>query len=127
MTLTRTNGASWGVGDKFTSSQANGLDIMITNALDKRAGQTDSLASLVSCSGAGRVVDSYVAGANADSTYLLSGANSIINAAASFPGSPGIRVNSVPSGGPDESAVRHVRSCDCAGYRGKPPCRCHHD
>jgi hypothetical protein len=74
------NPFGFAVGDKMSSAQANGLDINDTYALDKRAGQTDTLASVISCSGSGRIVDSYAAGANANTTYLMSGANSIINA-----------------------------------------------
>lgn len=82
MTITRVNGASWGVGDKLTSAQMNGVDLNTTYALDKRAGQTDSLASVVSASGAGRLVGSYALGANADTTYLVSNANGTIHVTA---------------------------------------------
>jgi hypothetical protein len=79
MTIPSAFGAK-GVGDKLTSGDANALNADIQMALDKRAGQTDALASIVSCGGAGRIVDSYAVGADADTTYLLSGANSLINA-----------------------------------------------
>ena len=69
-----------GVGDKLTSGDANTLNADIQMALDKRSGQTDALASVVSCGGAGRIVDSYAFGLNADTTYLLSGGNTIIDA-----------------------------------------------
>ena len=72
-----------GIGDKLTSGDANTLNADIQMALDKRAGQTDALASIVSAGGAGRIVDSYAAAADVPSTtYLLSGGNSIINASA---------------------------------------------
>jgi hypothetical protein len=77
--ITRVNGAAWGVGEKLTSAQINQMDLNATYALDKRAGQTDALASIVSCGGAGRIVSSYASGPDADTTFLLSGANSIIN------------------------------------------------
>lgn len=73
MTLSRTNGAGWGVGDKLLSSQINGMDIMITNALDKRAGQTDALASLVSCSGGGRIIPQVLVGPDANTTLTMAG------------------------------------------------------
>ena len=56
MTISRVNGAAWAVGEKLTSAQANGLDLNGTYALDKRVSQTDTLQSIVSCSGAGRIV-----------------------------------------------------------------------
>lgn len=79
MTISRVNGSSWGVGDKLTSAQTNALDINTTSALDKRAGQTDTLQSIISCSGAGRIVPSYIAGADADTTYTLSSGVSVID------------------------------------------------
>ena len=82
MTILRTNAGGFNVGDKLTTAQANGIDTNVTNALDKRAGQTDTLACIVSSGGSGRIVDTYATGADAATTYLLSGANSIINAAA---------------------------------------------
>jgi hypothetical protein len=80
MTIPRVRPAGWGTHDLMSSGEANGLDLNPTYALDKRAGQTDALASVVACGGAGRIVDSYAVGADADTTYLLSGANSIIDA-----------------------------------------------
>lgn len=52
MSITRSKLGGWGVGEKLTSSQANALDINVTNALDKRTGQSDTLASTVSLTGA---------------------------------------------------------------------------
>jgi hypothetical protein len=72
--------ANFGTGGKLASGDVNTLNTNVQMALDKRAGQTDTLASIISCTGAGRVVDSYAAGADAATTYLISGANSIINA-----------------------------------------------
>ena len=82
MSVPRVNPPQWGVGDKLTAAQINQLDLNFTYALDKRAGQTDTLSSVVTASGAGRIIGTYAAGADANTTYLLSGANSIINAAA---------------------------------------------
>lgn len=78
MTISRVNGATWGVGDNLTSTQANGLDLNTTYALDKRAAQTDTLASVVSLSGSGRVIDTVVTGADADTTYVVDAANRVI-------------------------------------------------
>ncbi len=69
---------TWGVGDELTTSQINGIDDNTVAALDKRAGQTDTLASVVSCSGAGRIVPTFVTGADADHTYQADGGNSTI-------------------------------------------------
>lgn len=53
MTILRTNAAGWGVGDKLTSSQTNAVDVNVTNALDKRAAQTDTLSSTVTIASGG--------------------------------------------------------------------------
>src|SRR5262245_38739803 len=78
MSLSRTKSPDWGVGEKLTSAQANALDANVTNALDKRSGQTDTLQSVVSCSGAGRIVETTVTGADANTTYTAGGGNKII-------------------------------------------------
>lgn len=78
MSISRVKPANWGVGDKLTSAEQNQLDTNVTYAVDKRAGQTDTIESVVSCSGAGRLVPSVATGANANTTYLMSGANSVI-------------------------------------------------
>jgi hypothetical protein len=69
MSISRVYPATWGVGDKLTSSQMNQVDANVTNALDKRSGQTDTLQSVVTESGAGRLLPSVVTGADADTTY----------------------------------------------------------
>ncbi|KYF87777.1 hypothetical protein BE20_24850 [Sorangium cellulosum] len=51
MALTRTKNPDWGVNEKLTSAQINALDANVTNALDKRAGQTDTLASNIEVTG----------------------------------------------------------------------------
>jgi hypothetical protein len=51
MTISRANPPGWGVGDKVTSTQQNQVDINTTYALDKRAGQTDTLESDVEVTG----------------------------------------------------------------------------
>jgi hypothetical protein len=75
--------ATFGVGGKLASGDVNTLNTNVQMALDKRTGQTDALASIVSCGGAGRIVDSYAVGPDANTTFLLAGANSIINASGS--------------------------------------------
>ncbi len=47
MTLGRVKPAGWGTDETLTSAQATALDQTIVNALDKRSGQTDVLASSV--------------------------------------------------------------------------------
>jgi hypothetical protein len=79
VTILRVNGFGFGPGDKVTSGQFNQMDLNPTYALDKRAGQTDALASVVSCTGAGRIVGSYAAGADADTTYLIASGNSTVD------------------------------------------------
>ena len=61
MAITRVN-SSWGVNDKLTSAQANGIDTNTTFALDKRTGQTDTLQSVVTINSTGNVVSAVSAG-----------------------------------------------------------------
>ncbi len=68
MTISRVKPATWGIGDLLTSADMNAVDTNATLALDKRSGQTDTLASVVSCAGAGRVIPTFATGANADTT-----------------------------------------------------------
>lgn len=51
MAIERVNGPGFGVGDKLTSAQINGIDINTTHALDKREGHADTLASDVTVTG----------------------------------------------------------------------------
>jgi hypothetical protein len=78
MSITRVG--PWALGDKLTSTQANNVDLNATYAVDKRSGQTDTLESVVTCSGAGRLIPTYEVGADADTTYALSSGISVINA-----------------------------------------------
>ena len=79
MTILRVNAANWGIGTQLTSAQANQIDINTASALDKRSGQVDTLQSIVTATGAGRLVGSYAVGADANTTYLVSGGNSTID------------------------------------------------
>jgi hypothetical protein len=49
--ITRVKGPGWAFLEKLTSAQQNQVDINTTYAVDKRAGQTDTLASDVSLTG----------------------------------------------------------------------------
>ena len=79
MTLARINPGNWSVGDEVTSAQLNGIDTNATYALDKQAGNTDTLASVVSLVTAGRIVENVATGANADTTYVVGAANRVVN------------------------------------------------
>lgn len=79
MTIARIKSPDWGVGEILTAAQMNALDANVTNALDKRSGQTDTLESVITTSGAGRIVPTYATGADADTAYLVSGANALID------------------------------------------------
>lgn len=78
MTIGRTYPAGWALGDKYTSAQANGIDIALTWAADKRAAQTDSIAAVWSAVGAGRLVPTIVAGTDGNTTYQPGGGNQVI-------------------------------------------------
>lgn len=84
MTIARVNAVGWAAFEKLTSTQANGLDINTTYALDKRSGQTDTLQSVVSTSGAGRVIPTHATGANAATNYTAGGGNTVIRIPASL-------------------------------------------
>lgn len=51
MTIARVKPGDWGTGEKLTSAQMNAVDANTASALDKRTGQTDTLASTVALSG----------------------------------------------------------------------------
>ena len=78
MTIARVNAVGWAAFEKLTSTQANGLDINTTYALDKRTGQTDTLESVVTASGAGRVIPTHATGANAATNYTAAGGNTVL-------------------------------------------------
>jgi hypothetical protein len=80
MTISRVLPSGAGLGDVLTSTQITNIDLNATYAVDKRSGQTDTLQSVVSCSGAGRVVPTGVAGADADTTSLVSSGIQVIDA-----------------------------------------------
>ncbi len=78
MTIDLVNAPTWSVGEELTSAQLNDLDEQGTFALDKRASETDTLESVVSLAGAGRVVDTVAIGANADTAYVVDADNRVI-------------------------------------------------
>lgn len=51
MSISRVKPAGWAVNEKLTSAQMNAVDTNITNALDKRSGQSDTLASTITVTG----------------------------------------------------------------------------
>lgn len=51
MTISRTKTPDWAYSEVVTSAQLNALDANVTNALDKRSGQTDTLESDVTATG----------------------------------------------------------------------------
>lgn len=76
------NPGLWGVGDKLTSAQENALDANTTYALDKRAGETDTLESVVQCSGAGRIIPTVYVGPDANATIDMATGIQIVRAPA---------------------------------------------
>ncbi len=53
MTISRIKSPNWAVNEVLTSAQQNALDTNVTNALDKRAGQTDTLSSVITVASGG--------------------------------------------------------------------------
>lgn len=77
MTITRVK-PDFALGDKLTSDEMDAIDENATYALDKRDGETDTLESVVSCGGGGRIIPTVATGANANTTYLIDDPNSTI-------------------------------------------------
>jgi hypothetical protein len=75
MTIVRILGAGKGFATELSSAEINSIDANVEKALDKRSGQADTLASVVTHSGAGRLIDPSVVGTDANTTYLVSAAN----------------------------------------------------
>lgn len=78
MTIPRVKPGDWSLGEKLTSAQQNELDTNVTYALDKRNGETDTLESVVSLTGPGRIVPKLALGTDADTTYQVDAANNVI-------------------------------------------------
>lgn len=78
MTILRVRPADWGIGEKLTSSEMNGVDSNASYALDKRLGETDTLESVVSCANGGRILVAQGLGGDADATYAIGDGNSLI-------------------------------------------------
>lgn len=70
MTIPRSHIGSFGFGEAIGSAFLTSIDTyMNTRALDKGTGQTDTLGSIVTASGVGRVIRSSIVGADANTTY----------------------------------------------------------
>ena len=78
MTISRINTSSWSSGDKLTAAQMNSVDLNGTYAFDIRAGQVASVASLATCTGAGRIISSFAAGPDANTSFTADGGNTLI-------------------------------------------------
>lgn len=55
MTISKVNAPTWSVGEKLTAAQINAIDTNVTYAVDKRAGQTDSIGSALTVASGGSV------------------------------------------------------------------------
>lgn len=71
MSLVRINGPGFGFGTKLPAATITAIDANIEGALDKRAGQSDTLLSVVSAAGAGRLVELFTAGPTVSSTISV--------------------------------------------------------
>jgi len=81
MTIARIKSPGWGANEKLTSGQQNALDINTTYALDKRAGQTDTLSSVITVASGGAL--SFALGS---SFVTIAGATSVFGGQATFNG-----------------------------------------
>jgi hypothetical protein len=77
MSIARSHPAGW-VAGLLPLGDLNALDTVFTRALDKRAGNTESLASVVTLTGAGRIATSTAVGADADTTYQVGGGANVV-------------------------------------------------
>jgi len=78
MAITRSKTPDWSVGEKLTSAQLNALDLNTTYGLDRRSGQSDNLASVVSATAGGRIIPSNTSVPDADMTYNMSNGISFV-------------------------------------------------
>jgi hypothetical protein len=94
MSFTRINPSGWAVGDKYTSAQANAIDIQLATALDKSSAG-DALQGPVSVGypyGAGRIV---AAGANGVQATAQSAITSLVAGGIAVNLASGIATNAV--------------------------------
>ncbi len=77
MTIAKVKPAGWGANEILTSTQMNLFDTKIITATDKTAAG-DTVLGALQMSTAGRIVPSLAVGANANTTYLVTGGNSEI-------------------------------------------------
>lgn len=73
MSFVRVNPGSWAIGAVLTSAQQNQLDIDHAAAFDIRTANTNSVASVTTLTGTGRIIRSAALGTDANTTYLVSG------------------------------------------------------
>lgn len=73
MTISRVKSSGWTVNEKLTSSDMTDVDINTSYALDKRAGQTDTLASTVAVTGAINVSNGAALSTASGATSTFSG------------------------------------------------------
>lgn len=84
MSISRVKPANWGIGDKLTSAEQNQLDTNVTYAVDKRAGQTDTLGSVVTLSAAGRLIQAAAVGTDTNATITIGSSNLAIRVPSSL-------------------------------------------
>lgn len=83
MTISRVKPANWAANELLMSAQINALDANVTNALDKRSSQTDTLGSIVQCQAPGRIIQSVVACPNSNFTTSMTTAQLYVASSAS--------------------------------------------
>lgn len=74
MSHTRVKPGNWSLGEKLTAAQMNALDTAMSECLDKRSGQTDTLASNVTVTGTVALQGA----TTTTTTFDLTGASSVI-------------------------------------------------
>lgn len=77
MSITSVN--TWSSGDELTYTQINSLDTKLQTALDKTSAG-DTLSGAITCSGVGRIIQTYEAGADSNATYAVADGISVIDA-----------------------------------------------
>lgn len=78
MSFPRVKAGGWAVNEILTSAQQNTLDIDHSNSFDIRSAQTNSVASITTLTGVGRIIPAIASGADANSTITIGSSNNLV-------------------------------------------------
>lgn len=78
MAISKANPGGFSANDKLTSAQLSAIDTNTTYGADKRSGQTDTIESVWSMSGGGRIIPSVTTGSDSNSTVQPGASTNLI-------------------------------------------------